>query len=86
LDEEHELVQAGAKAYEGLFGKAPEITKWDFSTNATHLCGREGIPALGFGPGEEAYCHSSEDQVRVDELIKAIQFYAALPLFVPKKD
>ena len=86
LDEGHELIQAGAKAYEGLFGKAPEITKWDFSTNATHLCGREGIPALGFGPGEEAHCHSSEDQVRVDELIKAIQFYAALPLFVPKKD
>lgn len=85
LEENHELVQAGAEAYKSLFDEEPEITKWDFSTNATHLCGRMGIPAIGFGPGEESLCHSNEDQLPVDELIKAVKFYSALPLFVPKK-
>jgi putative selenium metabolism hydrolase len=86
LAEQHELVQAGAAAYQALFEKAPVITKWDFCTNATHLSGRLGIPAIGFGPGEESLCHSNDDQVPVDELIKAVEFYAALPMFVPKKE
>ena len=85
LDEQHELVQAGAEAFKNMFNEEPEITKWDFCTNATHLCGRTGIPAIGFGPGEESLCHSNEDQVPIDELIKATKFYATLPLFVPQK-
>ena len=81
LEEDDPYVQAGAAAYEGLFGKRPEITKWDFCTNATHLCGRMGIPAIGYGPGDETLCHGTQDKVPVSELLDAIKFYAALPLF-----
>ncbi len=84
VEEKHPLIQAGAETYRSIFGKEPEITKWDFCTNATHLCGRMGIPAIGYGPGIEVLCHSTEDQIAVDELVSASKFYAALPLYMKK--
>jgi len=81
MPEDDPYIQAGAAAYEGLFGKKPVITKWDFCTNATHLCGRMGIPAMGYGPGDETLCHGTQDKVPIDELLDAIKFYTALPLF-----
>lgn len=85
LPEEHPLIQAGVAAYRGMFEKEPVVGRWDFCTNATHLCGRMGIPAIGYGPGDSSLCHSTDDKVPVAELLDAICFYAALPLFVPKK-
>jgi putative selenium metabolism hydrolase len=35
VDEQHPLIQAGAEAFRSVFNKEPEITKWDFCTNAT---------------------------------------------------
>ncbi len=84
VDEQHPLIQAGAEAYRSVFEKEPEITKWDFCTNATHLCGRMGIPSIGYGPGIEVLCHSTEDQLSIDELVSACKFYAALPLYTKK--
>ena len=37
------------------------------------------IPTIGFGPGNEIYAHSPQDQVPVDHLHKAIAFYTAFP-------
>ena len=85
LPEEHPLIQAGVAAYRGMFEREPVVGRWDFCTNATHLCGRMGIPAIGYGPGDSSLCHSTDDKVPVAELLDAIRFYAALPLFVPKK-
>ena len=85
LPEEHPLIQAGIAAYREMFEKEPVVGRWDFCTNATHLCGRMGIPAIGYGPGDSSLCHSTDDKVPVSELLDAIRFYAALPLFVPKK-
>ncbi|MEA4812056.1 MAG: YgeY family selenium metabolism-linked hydrolase [Anaerolineaceae bacterium] len=80
IAEEHPLIQAGVKTYELLFNKKAEVTRWDFCTNATHLCGRTGIPSMGFGPGEESLCHTSQDQVSFTELLDALRFYVMLPL------
>ena len=85
LEEQHPLIQAGVAAYRGMFEREPVVGRWDFCTNATHLCGRMGIPAIGYGPGDSSLCHSTDDKVPVSELLDAIRFYAALPLFVPKK-
>ena len=81
MAEDDPYIQSGVAAYEGLFGKKPEVTKWDFCTNATHLCGRMGIPAMGYGPGDETLCHGTQDKVPISELLDAVKFYAALPLY-----
>lgn len=85
IPESHELVQAGVNAFRTLFGKEPVVGKWDFSTDGTHTCGRAGIPTIGFGPGNGAFCHSTEDHVPINELVDAAKFYALLPLAIINK-
>ncbi len=74
--EEHLAVQAGAKAYSMLFGRPPRIGKWTFSTNAVTISGIYGIPAIGFGPGQEAMAHAPDERTPVDDLVNAAAFYA----------
>jgi putative selenium metabolism hydrolase len=76
---DHPLVQAGSATYEALFGMAPRIDRWTFSTNGVAICGRHGIPCIGFGPGDEALAHAPNEAVPVAHLAKASAFYALLP-------
>jgi putative selenium metabolism hydrolase len=80
LPEEHVLVQAGAHAAEQVLGRMPGISKWVFSTNGVSSMGQLGIPTIGFGPAQEEDAHTTNDRVKIDDLVTSIGFYAALPL------
>ena len=82
LEEDHEYVQGAVGAFEELFDKDPVVDKWTFSTNGVSIMGREGIPCIGFGPANEVYAHTVNDQVPVDHLVKAAQFYALYPEYL----
>ena len=79
IPEDHPLVRAGVRAYRGLFSRDPAIGKWTFSTNCVAICGRHGIPCIGFGPGDEDKAHAPNEYTRIDDLVTAGAFYAALP-------
>jgi putative selenium metabolism hydrolase len=79
LPEEHLLVQAGAEAAHKIRGEKPAISRWVFSTDGIATMGQLGIPTIGFGPGEELYAHTVQDQVRIDDLVTAMAFYAVFP-------
>jgi putative selenium metabolism hydrolase len=79
LEEKHPLCKAAVKSFEEVFGKAPKIDKWTFSTNGIATMGMHKIPTIGFGPAHEIYAHSINDQVPVDHLVKAAAFYAEFP-------
>lgn len=79
LPESAPLVQAGIKDYEALYGKAPVVDKWTFSTNLVATTGRHKIPAIGFGPGDEAQAHAPNEINRVEDLVICAGFYALLP-------
>jgi putative selenium metabolism hydrolase len=83
---DHPLVQAGSATYEALFGVAPRIDRWTFSTNGVAICGRHGIPCIGFGPGDEALAHAPNEVVPVAHLAKASAFYALLPYILEGRD
>ncbi len=85
LDESHPLVQAGIKDYEELFGKKPVVDKWTFSTNLVATTGRHKIPAIGFGPGDEAQAHAPNEINRVEDLVICSKFYAMLPFALEGK-
>jgi len=82
IEENHVLVQAGVETHWQLFGEAPRIDKWTFSTNGVSICGRHKIPCIGFGPGNEVYAHAPNEKVPIDHLEKAAAFYALLPILL----
>jgi acetylornithine deacetylase/succinyl-diaminopimelate desuccinylase-like protein len=40
--------------------------------------GRANIPTVGFGPGEERFAHTVDDQIRLDDVVAAARVYARL--------
>jgi putative selenium metabolism hydrolase len=83
---DHLLVRSGVEAFSRLFGGAPEVGKWGFSTNGVSICGTHGIPAIGFGPGNEVLAHAPNERVPVEHLAKASAFYALLPFVLEEQE
>jgi len=77
---EHEAVQRGAAVHTDLFGSAPVVDKWTFSTNGVTIKGIHDIPVIGYGPGNEVLAHAPNEMVPVDDLVKASAFYALYAL------
>ncbi|HOQ60163.1 MAG TPA: YgeY family selenium metabolism-linked hydrolase [Vicinamibacterales bacterium] len=79
LPQGHPVLGAAVDAYARLFGQAPEVGRWVFSTNGVAVMGMHGIPCVGFGPGSEVHAHMATEQVPVEHLVRAAAWYAAFP-------
>jgi len=79
LDERHPFVEAGQRAVEALWGGRRPAGCWDFSTNGTYWAGKAGIPTIGLGPGDEKTAHMRDENVPLDEVVAAAEWYALLP-------
>jgi putative selenium metabolism hydrolase len=77
-DETHPLVRA-ALATSRALSLETTTGKWNFSTNGAYWAGVAQIPSVGFGPGEEELVHTVDERVRVDDVIRAAEWYALLP-------
>jgi putative selenium metabolism hydrolase len=73
---DHRAVRAAVGAAEAALGRRPVVDKWTFSTNGIATCGLFGVPTVGFGPANEVYAHTPEDQCPIDHLTAAARFYA----------
>jgi len=82
LPEDHPALAAARGAGRLALGREPETGVWTFSTNGVAINGLHGVPCLGFGPGHEEQAHAPDEFVRIDELVSACAFYAALPSFL----
>jgi len=80
MDEDHPLVQAAFQAVRKTLGYPPRIQLWSFSTDGTYTMGTAGIPTVGFGPGQERYAHTSEEQIRLKDVAAAARVYAQMAL------
>ncbi len=76
IEEDHQVIESGIKAYKELFNQQPTIDKWTFSTNGVVINGIYKIPIIGFGPGNEALAHAPNEKIPVEHLMKASAFYA----------
>ena len=79
LPEEHPAVRAGVAAARQALGREPAVGKWGFSTNGIATAGMFGVPTIGFGPADETWAHTPDDQCPVQDLTVAARFYAAFP-------
>ena len=78
-DESQPLVQVGLKSIQALRGEDRPLGTWDFSTNGTYWAGKAGISSIGFGPGDEKVAHMIIENVPLNEVVDATEFYAYLP-------
>ena len=78
MEEDHPLVQATVRAVRKTLGYLPRVQEWAFSTDGVYTMGVASIPTVGFGPGEERYVHTSEEQIRLDDVAAAARVYAQL--------
>jgi putative selenium metabolism hydrolase len=75
---ESPVASAAFSAAEAVLGHSPESVIWRFSTDGVYTAGVAGIPTIGFGPGEERYAHTVEDQIRMADVVTAAHVYARL--------
>lgn len=85
LEESHPVVRAGQETIRQLWNETRPTGKWSFSTNGTYWAGKAGIPSIGFGPGDEIYAHTTVDQIPLDEVVAATEFYALFPQILSEK-
>jgi putative selenium metabolism hydrolase len=78
MEEDHPLVQAAVRTVRKTLGYLPRVQEWAFSTDGAYTMGEAGIPTVGFGPGEERYAHTAEEQIRLDDVATAARVYAQL--------
>src|SRR4030065_609082 len=80
LPEDHHLVRAGVTTFESMFGRAPVVDKWTFSTNGVGSMGVMGVPTMSHGPGEEERAQRVGHCVPIADLVSATRFYVSFPL------
>ncbi len=85
LEDAHPLTQAGQRTIEALWGEKRTLGTWDFSTNGTYWAGKAKIPSIGFGPGDEKTAHMRNENVPLDEVVAATEFYVLLPKMIAEK-
>ena len=85
LEENHPLIQAAVETSKMVLNGKAEVGVWSFSTNGVATAGRLGIPSFGFAPGKEELSHSDREELVLDDLEKAAQFYAVFPFVLSKK-
>jgi putative selenium metabolism hydrolase len=85
MEETHPLTRAGQRTIEALWGEQRKLGTWDFSTNGTYWAGKAKIPSIGFGPGDEKTAHMGNENVRLDDVVAATEFYSLLPKMLSEK-
>ncbi len=85
LEESHPLIQAAVETSKMVLNGKAEVGVWSFSTNGVATAGRLGIPSFGFAPGKEELSNSDREELVLDDLEKAAQFYAVFPFVLSKK-
>jgi len=78
VPEDHPLVQATVRSIRQTLGYRPRLSRWSFSTDGAYTAGVANLPTVGFGPGEEQYAHTQDEQIRLNDVVDAARVYARL--------
>ncbi|MBI5303666.1 MAG: YgeY family selenium metabolism-linked hydrolase [Chloroflexi bacterium] len=84
FEESHPLIHAAIETSRAL-GWDTTTGKWNFSTNGAYWAGVAQIPSVGFGPGEESGVHIVDEHIRVDDVVRATEWYALLPQMIGRR-
>lgn len=74
----HPVAHAAAAVIREKTGREPRLRPWTFATDGGHSCGVNGIPTIGFAPGEERYAHTDTERLDLADARVAFDAYPAL--------
>jgi putative selenium metabolism hydrolase len=80
MSQDHPLVEATVRTVRETLGYRPRLGRWSFSTDGTYTAGVADIPTVGFGPGEERYAHTQDEQIRLNDVVDAARVYGRLAI------
>lgn len=80
LDLDHPLLARFRQSAARSLGQQPRVIHWDFSTDGVYTAGVANIPTIGFGPGDPNRAHTTQEQVRTKDLVRAAEVYAGFAL------
>jgi putative selenium metabolism hydrolase len=78
LDEEHELVQTATRAIGDALGWEPEVTKRRVDLDSCGTAGLAHLPVIAFGPGDEAFAHTMQEHVYIQDMVDSANAYAQM--------
>lgn len=79
MDQSHPIVHAAAEAVGRPDSDGPATVRpWTFATDGGWTCGVNGIPTVGFAPGEERYAHTNTERLELEPARWAFGRYPAL--------
>ncbi|MPN34150.1 hypothetical protein SDC9_181643 [bioreactor metagenome] len=59
-------------------GRSPQVTQYNFCTNASHYAGEAGIPTIGLGPSRENLAHTIDEYIELEQLTGAAECYCGV--------
>lgn len=71
MEQSHPFVKAAAAGLTAV-GQPVKYGYWNFGTDLSKVCATEGIPAVGYSPMQEQYCHRPVDKIRIDYMEKSL--------------
>ncbi len=86
MPQDHPLVQVIVRCVRETLGYRPRLGRWAFSTDGIYTAGVANIPTVGFGPGEERYAHTQDEQIRLNDVVDAARVYARIAVELLAKD
>ncbi len=86
MPQDHPLVQVIVRCVRETLGYRPRLGRWAFSTDGIYTAGVANIPTVGFGPGEERYAHTQDEQIRLNDVVDAARVYARVAVELLAKD
>ncbi len=72
---------AAKKTFAEAYGKTTTPAYWKFCTNGSSYAAK-GIPVIGFGPGKPELCHKKNENIKLADVEKAVEFFKILPQHV----
>jgi succinyl-diaminopimelate desuccinylase len=76
---EHAWLHDARTVLEGALHRDVSVDIWRFATDGGHFA-EAGATVIGFGPGDDAVVHTTEERVAVDDLVESVVGYLALGL------
>ncbi|WZL73238.1 M20 family metallopeptidase [Clostridiaceae bacterium 35-E11] len=75
---DHPFVKMAQDVIREEFNRIEEPKGVNFYTDAAVFLPAMNLPAIFYGPGDADMAHQPDEHVRVDSLVEAVQFYAAM--------